>query len=248
MISGIIAEYNIFHNGHKYMIDEVKKHSDKIVAVMSGSFVQRGDVAISDKWTRAKTALLNGVDLIVELPVCYALNAAPNFAAGGTKLLEYLDVDELAFGSERGDIDLITDAAHTMEMEPNNISSSIKKYISEGLSYAEALTKAYKDIIPPDILTSPNNILALEYCRALTKNESGIKPFTINRTGANHDDTYICAGFASASKIRDMLFCKKDISSLIPYKTDILKGNTPYNISKLDTAIMRQCWRLVSQA
>ena len=91
-ITGIITEYNIFHNGHKYQIDEIKKHSDAVIAVMSGSFVQRGDVAITDKWSRAKMALSGGVDLVIELPVCYALNAAPNFATGGINILNALGV------------------------------------------------------------------------------------------------------------------------------------------------------------
>lgn len=238
MISGIIAEYNIFHNGHKYMIDTVKKHSDAIVAVMSGSFVQRGDVAIADKWTRAKTALLNGVDLVVELPICYALNAAPNFASGAVSILDLLGVDELAFGSECGDVSIITKAAAIMENEEKNVSNSIKNNITQGLSYAEALTDAYKSVISPDILTSPNNILAVEYCRALIKNKSSIKPFTLTRAEAAHDGETISKGFASASKIRGMLFNKEDISSLIPYNIDILEDHIPYTLSRLDTAVI----------
>ena len=106
-ITGIITEYNIFHNGHKYQIDEIKKHSDAVIAVsLSGSLVQRGDVAITDKWSRAKTALLGGVDLVIELPVCYALNAAPNFATGGINILNALGVvNNICFGSESGSID-----------------------------------------------------------------------------------------------------------------------------------------------
>ena len=111
-ITGIITEYNIFHNGHKYQIDEIKKHSDAVIAVMSGSFVQRGDVAITDKWSRAKTALLGGVDLVIELPVCYALNAAPNFATGGINILNALGVvNNICFGSESGSIDELMSAA-----------------------------------------------------------------------------------------------------------------------------------------
>lgn len=238
MTSGIISEYNIFHNGHKYMINEIKNHSDTVAAVMSGSFVQRGDVAITDKWTRAKTALLNGVDLVVELPVCYALNAAPNFAEGGVKILDYLDIDEIAFGSECGDIDTITAAANIMEQETYIISDLIKKHMANGLSYARAITASYKDTILPEILSSPNNILAVEYCRSLIRNNIDITPVTIKRTAVKHDDTNISSCFASASQIRNMLFKGEDISKLVPYDTDILNGNIPYNISMLDTAII----------
>ena len=126
MITGIIAEYNIFHNGHKYQIDEVKKTSDAVVAVMSGSFVQRGDVAITDKWSRAKMALMCGADLVLELPTCYTLNAAPNFATGGVNTLNALGVvDSIAFGSESGNIDALLKAAELMENESKEISEKI---------------------------------------------------------------------------------------------------------------------------
>ena len=162
-ITGIITEYNIFHNGHKYQIDEIKKHSDAVIAVMSGSFVQRGDVAITDKWSRAKTALLGGVDLVIELPVCYALNAAPNFATGGINILNALGVvNNICFGSESGSIDELMSAAELLENENSEISEKIKKYVMGGMSYPTALTKAYSALIPSDILSEPNNILATE--------------------------------------------------------------------------------------
>lgn len=238
MISGIIAEYNIFHNGHKYLIDSVKKHSDAVVAVMSGSFVQRGDVAIADKWTRAKTALLNGIDLVIELPVCYALNAAPNFAAGAVGILDLLGADEIAFGSENGDIDTITNAAYIMENESCRISDTIKNNNAQGFSFASSITDAYRSVIPEDILSSPNNILAVEYCRALLKRNSSIKAFTIKRAAVKHDDDYISQGFASASKIREMIYLNMDISRLIPYDVNLLKDNISYRIEYLDNAVL----------
>ncbi len=239
MITGIIAEYNIFHNGHKYQIDEVKKTSDAVVAVMSGSFVQRGDVAITDKWSRAKMALMCGADLVLELPTCYALNAAPNFATGGVNTLNALGVvDSIAFGSESGNIDALLKAAELMENESEEISERIKKYVSDGMSYPSALSKAYGGIIEPSLLSEPNNILSIEYIRALIKSNSKIKPFTIERSGASHHDTQITENIASASKIRDMISNGENIDNLIPYNLSDIGCSLPYSASTLDSAVI----------
>lgn len=232
MISGIIAEYNIFHNGHKYQINEVKKHSDAVVAVMSGSFVQRGDVAVTDKWTRAGMALSNGADLVLELPVCYALNAAPNFAAGGINTFNTLGViDEVVFGSESGDISELLNLAHSFENESYDVSLKIKEYMAQGITYPAALSKAYEN----EALQQPNNILAIEYIRALIKSESKIKPVTIKRTAVGHNDDTISDNIASASKIRNMLFVGEKINSLVPYPV----SNLPLqSLSRLDNAVL----------
>ena len=239
MITGIIAEYNIFHNGHKYQIDEVKKTSDAVVAVMSGSFVQRGDVAITDKWSRAKMALMCGADLVLELPTCYTLNAAPNFATGGVNTLNELGVvDSIEFGSESGNIDALLKAAELMKNESKEISEKIKKYVSDGMSYPSALSKAYGGIIDPSLLSEPNNILSIEYIRALIKSNSKIKPFTIERSGASHHDTQITENIASASKIRDMISNGENIDNLIPYNLSDIGCSLPYSASTLDSAVI----------
>ncbi len=239
MVTGIIAEYNIFHNGHKYQIDEIKKQSDGVVAVMSGSFVQRGDVAICDKWSRAKMALKCGVDLVLELPACYALNAAPNFAMGGVNTLNALGVvDSIAFSSESGNIDELLKAAELMENETNDISEKIKKYISDGMSYPSALSKAYGGIIKPELISEPNNILSIEYLRALIKTNSNIKPITIKRNSVSHHDTEVNNNFASASKIREMIFNNEDISKLIPYNLSDTDCILPYSLSELNSAVI----------
>lgn len=235
MITGIIAEYNIFHNGHKYLIDEVKKSSDAVVAVMSGSFVQRGDVAITDKWTRAEMALRGGVDLVLELPVCYALNAAPNFAAGGVNTLNALGIaDTIAFGSEYGEINALVHAAHTLEAETQDASAKIQSYMSDGISYPAALSKAYNGTIESGLLDKPNNILAIEYIRALIRYKSKIRPITFKRTRAEHDTSTISNGFASASKIRDMLLNGDDVRPLVPY---IPQDFNIHRLSRLNSAI-----------
>ncbi len=235
MITGIISEYNIFHNGHKYMTDKIKEKSDAIVAVMSGSFVQRGDVAITDKWTRAKMALMSGVDLVLELPVCYALNAAPNFAMGGINTLNALGiVNNIAFGSECGNIDILLRAAYTLENETDIISKKIQEYMSDGMSYPSAQAKAYNGSVDTNLLNMPNNILAIEYIRALIKSNSTIMPVTVKRTEAEHDSDKISNGFASASKIRSMLMNNQDIQKLVPYITDDF---TLRSISQIDSAV-----------
>lgn len=237
MITGIIAEYNPFHNGHKYQIDEIKKHSDSVVAVMSGSFVQRGDAAVYDKWTRAKAAVFGGADLVLELPVCYALNAAPNFAAGGIGILNALGIiDRVAFGSECGDIQAITNAAYLIENENTETSERIKLLVNSGISYPSALTRAYEDKIPKELLSEPNNILAIEYIRALIRQNSNIEPITIKRHASSHHDSDIHSGFASASKIREMLLNGEDAGALIPDCG--IDFRAPRSVSKLDTAII----------
>lgn len=239
MITGIIAEYNIFHNGHKYQIDSIKKEGDAVVAVMSGSFVQRGDVAVTDKWTRTKTALICGADLVIELPVCCALNAAPNFASGGIGILNTLGVvDSICFGSESGNIDEIQTAAELMENESIEVSQRVKALVSKGLSYPAALSEAYKNIIDPCILSEPNNILAVEYMRALLRSGSTIKPVTVKRYASGHHDTNITNNIASASKLREMLKNGEDISSYIPYPSAELGKNIPFDISALNSAVI----------
>lgn len=238
-ITGIITEYNIFHNGHKYQIDEIKKHSDAVIAVMSGSFVQRGDVAITDKWSRAKTALSGGVDLVIELPVCYALNAAPNFATGGINILNALGVvNNICFGSESGSIDELMSAAELLENENSEISEKIKKYVMGGMSYPNVLTKAYSALIPSDILSEPNNILATEYIRALIRSDSKIKPMTVKRNKAGYHDRNLYQNIASATKLREMSRNNENINDFIPYKLEDIDCDIPYDISNLDSAII----------
>ena len=238
-ITGIIAEYNIFHNGHKYQIDEAKKQCDAVIAVMSGSFVQRGDVAITDKWSRTKAALMCGVDLVVELPTCYTLNAAYNFASGGIGTLHALGVvDSVCFGSESGCIEKLKNAAVILENESEEISLKIKKYTSKGLGYPAAVTKAYNNDLHQNLLTEPNNILAIEYIRAIIRLKSDIKPVTVQRYKAGHHDSKITSNITSASKLREMISSGQNIEKLLPYDIKTLNCDIPYSISALDTAII----------
>lgn len=190
MITGIICEFNPFHKGHKYLIDSVKGENDGIICVMSGNFVQRGAFAVYDKFTRAKTALENGADLVIELPCAYSLKSAEGFAKAGIRLLEKTNVvNQIAFGAECDDIAKLTAAAEKIE----ELDSEIKAELKKGISYPAARKNAVKS----DLLDTPNNILAIEYIKA-----ASIPCEAIKRIGKGHDsddETY------SASAIRQTL-------------------------------------------
>ncbi|AMJ41947.1 nucleotidyltransferase [Anaerotignum propionicum] len=204
---GIITEYNPFHLGHQYMIEEAKRKSgaDRVVVVMSGSFVQRGEPAFFDKWTRAKGALLNGVDMVLELPVLFATANAETFASAAVRILEDTGiVDILAFGSESGNLPALQEAAKLMTNETEEYRSLLKTHLDEGLSYPSARAKAMETIsnINSEILSQPNHILALEYLKALERYQCNMTPLAIKREGAAYHSTSLESKFASASAIR----------------------------------------------
>ena len=231
---GIICEYNPFHTGHKYQIDTVKENFDAVVAIMSGSFVQRGGVAIYDKWTRTHSALENGVDLVIELPVKYALSSAEGFAQGGIRILDAMGiVDAVCFGSESGDILELTNCAKALLSESPDISQKIKVLMNEGLPYAKARSIAYEGILDAELLAQPNNILAIEYIKAILKSGSTMRPVTIKRQGAGYHDSDIVEGFASATFLREKIRSNEDVSIFTPY--DLLASIT-YDVNRLTGA------------
>lgn len=243
--AGIIAEYNPFHSGHKYQLDEVRKDCDAIIAVMSGSFVQRGDIAIADKRTRAKAAVINGCDLVLELPAIYSLSSAADFAFGGVSLLDKLGiVDRLYFGAECGDTQQLNNAAKLLLNESPEISERIKQFASEGMNYPAAYAKAWNGEIDADILTKPNNILALEYIKALIKLNIRIKPIAIKRVGAEHDGEPT-NDIASASHLRKLIRHGEDYSKYVPSSAyELYKSADIYDISRIDgfiTGVLRTC-------
>ncbi|WP_304508275.1 nucleotidyltransferase [Anaerotignum sp.] len=208
---GIIAEYNPFHLGHQYMIEEAKKKScaDRVVVVMSGSFVQRGEPALFDKWTRTKAALTNGVDMVLELPVLFAAANAETFASAAVRTLEETGiVDTLCFGSESGNLTVLKEAAKLMSNETEEFRSLLKSHLDEGMSYPTARSKALETIsnINSEILSQPNHILGLEYLKALTRYHCNMIPMTIKREGAAYHATSLEDKFASASAIRKGIF------------------------------------------
>lgn len=221
-VCGIICEYNPFHNGHKFHIEQTRKlfGATHIVAVMSGNFVQRGDLAIIDKYKRTETALKNGVDLVIELPVQYSLASAEQFAQGAVYLLDKLGcVNILSFGSECGDIGLLKETAKAVKEYQQ--SDELKKTMDKGLTYPLALKKIIKEKYSEklsDTLNYPNNTLAIEYINAIDKIGSSIEPVTLKRKTALHDSEILeNTNIVSASQIRRLLFEKKDVSSFTPY-------------------------------
>lgn len=231
-VVGIIAEYNPFHKGHAYQIQKAKEQcgAEFAVVVMNGDFVQRGEPAIFDKYTRTKEALLGGADLIFELPVRFGLSSAGDFAMGGILALNALPfVTHLCFGTETGDLTPLLQAASFLCDEPDSYRTRVKHFIKQGILYpkARSLALAAESGLPTETWDSPNNILGLEYCVALQKLHSKIKPFTIWREGQGyHDnDTPALSDFPSATFLRKQIrkagekenLSLSDFSSLIGY-------------------------------
>lgn len=224
---GIIAEYNPFHNGHAYHIAKAKEvtGADYCIVVISGNFVQRGAPAIIDKYIRAETALLNGADLVLELPVYYALGSAEYFASGAVALLDKLGVtDTLCFGSECGDLSILTEFARKLSDEDEQYKHIISRHLKRGLTYPNARNIALESCAPHlnahlNVLTTPNNILGIEYCKALYRRGSRIQPYTIRRAGASYHDASLSSSYCSALAIREAISGSghlADIRQLIP--------------------------------
>ena len=236
---GIIAEYNPFHQGHRYQLEQAKllTGASKAVVVMSGNFVQRGIPAIIDKYARTKMALSHGADLVIELPVSYATVSAETFAYAGISILDRLGfVDSVCFGSECGDITMLTHLADILLEEPILYRQELKKELKSGMSFPRARTKALLNFIKAKeikghdqasfelLLNSPNNILGIEYMKAIRKRKSKLNAVTIKRQGAGYHDSDISLPNASATAIRSVL-TKEDLSSLpedLPLETKML--------------------------
>lgn len=235
MAVGIIAEFNPFHNGHKYLIEQAKANADdKVVVIMSGSFVQRGGIAITDKLTRAKLALLNGADLVIELPLVFSHNTAQKFAYGAIATLQATGViDSLAFGSETGDRQALMSASHLIADEPYEVSEKIKRLLDMGKPYPVAREEAYEGYFDTALLKTPNNILALEYLSECIKLNFNVNPIAVKRTGANHDSSVTTDTVASATEIRKRVLSGEDFSRFMP-STDF----DVYDPRHLDTAVI----------
>jgi predicted nucleotidyltransferase len=205
---GIITEYNPFHEGHIIHINESRRKSgaDVVVCVMSADFVQRGEPAIIDKFSRAKMAILGGADLVVELPVSASLSSAEGFAESAVKCLDKLNVSSVCFGSENSDIEVLGNVADILIDEPANFKDVLKESLRNGHSFAQARQEAVAACVgveAANVLEKPNNLLGIEYIKAIRKNSFDIKPYCIQRTGAGYNDTDITSSeILSASAIR----------------------------------------------
>lgn len=220
-ITGIIAEYNPFHNGHAYQIAKIKEEtdSDYVIVAMSGDFVQRGEPAITDKYERARMALSCGADLVLELPALFACASAEYFARAGVALFTRMGcVDYLCFGAENADITQLNKIAGILVDEPRSYQDALNIYLKEGKNFPAARILALKSYLSAessdtalqteqltDLLSTPNNILGIEYLKALKTCGSQITPYPILREGAGYHDTDILLKNASASAIRQTL-------------------------------------------
>ena len=229
----IISEFNPFHNGHAYLVKSCREHgATHITAVMSGNFVQRGEPAIFPKHIRTLTALKNGVDLVIELHLPFAVSNAQQFAENGTSVADAMNcVDCIAFGSECGDITSLNELSSLIISE--NFQKKLKEQISTGISYPSALTNTMKIINPSlvPLMSEPNNILGIEYIKAVYKLGSPIKPVTFKRIGDSYNDTSASSELASAASIRRLIYENKSFKKYVPENSvDILlseieKGN-----------------------
>ena len=204
-ICAIICEYNPFHNGHLHQLREAKRLSgaDSILCIMSGNFVQRGEAAIMDKFTRAKHAIYAGADVVIELPTVFATSNAELFAKGAVHILSSIpSVSTLCFGCETADKEAFIKTAKLLSKEPKEVSEKIKQAVSEGKSYAKARSEAWKGLISDELLNSPNNILGLEYTKAILAKNSSIEILPIHRIGAKYNDEQLQENYSSASAIR----------------------------------------------
>ena len=220
-VAAIICEYNPFHKGHEYQIARTRElcGADFIVAIMSGNFVQRGDVAIFSKELRAKAAIASGADLVIELPTVFAMQSAEFFAKGGVSIANALGiVDFLSFGAECDDVHQLQEVAVFLSGEPAEFSAVLKEQLDKGMAYPAARAAAISRFLGSDaaeLISSPNNILAIEYCKALYTSGSGITPVAVERKGVHHDSLNSSAGFASATHLRQLIMSGKTDDALL---------------------------------
>ena len=232
-VAAVISEFNPFHNGHKYLIEKIKsEHADCVVAIMSGNFVQRGEIAIIDKYERAKAALQGGCDLVVELPTVFALSSAERFAKGGVQIADALNADILCFGAENEDVTKLSQIADTFSDE--DFKTALKDNLSNGDYYAKAVSKAIEQTLSKehsDMLSGANNTLGVEYIKALKS--TNISPVAIKRLGAQHDSDITFENISSATNIRNLIKSNENYSDF----TDILIPDYT-DMKELETAIL----------
>lgn len=268
-VVGLIAEYNPFHNGHLYHLNKSKSitKSNYSIAVMSGNFLQRGEPALLDKWSRAKMAVDSGVDLVLELPFIYASRSAEYFSDGAVKTLDALGVvDSLCFGSEEGNVLNLKNIADVLVLEPEDFKLSLKKHLDLGESFPKARALSLIEYFQnnklgfnkpeeiEDIVSSPNNILAIEYMKSLKKINSKIKPFTIKRTSNNYHDKSISGNISSATSIRVDYFLNKNLDKILnvvpnptlKYMDEFLKSHNNFNSLEHFEEILLYIFRFIN--
>ncbi len=255
-VLGIIGEYNPFHNGHLYHIAKSKEETGAqyVVCVISGNFVQRGDTSIINKWAKAKMALEGGADLVIELPTIYSISSAENFAEGAIKILNSLKiVDTISFGMEANDVSILNNIANVLYAEPKEYTTMLAHELQKGNSFPKARENAllmYLNDIKKyaNVLSGSNNILGIEYLKALKRTKSNITPVGIKREKVLYKDQYMVDEFASATAIRRMLMTRQfdDVRKSIPktsYKIlgeELKQGHYVLDLFKFEKEILYQ--------
>ncbi len=208
-ICGIICEFNPFHNGHEYLLNEARRLSgcDKIVCLMSGNFTQRGDICVIDKRLRAKHAVVCGADCVLELPAAFSIAPAEIFASGAIKILSSIpEIDTLAFGSESGNAEDFLEAAKLLSDESEVFKTALKNKLAEGESYIKSYAFAFEAVGGnAELLSKPNSTLGVEYAKAVLRTNKNVKLLPIKRVGADFGDGELKGNFSSASAIRKNL-------------------------------------------
>ncbi|SHI72571.1 Predicted nucleotidyltransferase [Dethiosulfatibacter aminovorans DSM 17477] len=207
---GIISEFNPFHNGHEYLLKKVKEKykPDCIVIIMSGNFVQRGDMAIIDKWRRAEAAVIGGGNIVLELPLPYAVQNAEMFAKGALGILSKMDVGSICFGTESKDLNDIINISKLLSKETLEFKAMLKSNLNKGYSYPMAISMTVGENL--DHVFTPNNILGIEYVKTIIKNNYNIKPLNIERIGSSYNSSQMEGQYSSASAIRNTLLGSND--------------------------------------
>lgn len=245
-ITGIIAEYNPFHNGHAFLLRELRNRgADCVAVVMSGNFVQRGEAAVLSKWARTREALWCGADLVLELPLPWAVSGAQHFSLGGVSLLSALGAETIAFGSECGDIDKLSEAKQALNSPL--LHEQMQKYLQQGMAFASARQKAVEDLFGRNtalLLRKPNNVLGIEYLCAIQELGISLKPLTVKRA------PLLCSGntepddAVSSSQIRNKIQNGSPVSQFMPLeayhvlKEEISSGRAPANLSFVERAML----------
>lgn len=222
---GLIAEYNPIHNGHIYQIKEIKRlYPDSIIILITNSyFTQRGDISIINKWDKTKIVLDNNIDLVIELPFPYATQSADIFAKGALKILNFLQIDTLIFGSESNDINKLKKLAST-QLNNKKYDEKVKTYLNQGINYPTAMSNSLKDILGYTT-SSPNDLLGISYIKEIIRNNYKINAVSIKRT-IDYHSKIASKKIASATLIRTLIREKKDITNYIPkYQTDYFYQN-----------------------
>lgn len=259
-VLGVIAEYNPFHHGHRYHLQEsIKKaETDYTIAVISGNFVQRGNPSVINKWQKTKMALQSGVDLVIELPTIYSVSSAENFAFGAIQILTNLKiVNTISFGTETDDLAGLNNIANLFINEPKEYTNLLAEELKKGNSFPKARQNAALKILNDNrrytgLLTSPNNILAIEYLKALKRCKSTINPIIVRREKVYYNDDAVVDDFASATAIRRLIALGQydDLRRVMPRNNydllmeELQRGNYVLDLSQYEKEIIYNLRRM----